>query len=72
MIIYVQAGCFLEFSFGGQLKGGVFIAMKGNIDNELTNSVEKEISKKYQIVKITKFLLPIEESNRSLVVIRNM
>ena len=53
-------------------KDGVFIAMKGNIDNELTNSVEKNISKKYKIVKITKFHLPIEESERSLVVIKNM
>lgn len=53
-------------------KDGVFIAMKGNIDNELTNSVEKNISKKYKIVKINKFKLPIEESERSLVVIKNM
>ena len=53
-------------------KEGVFIAMKGNIDNELTVSVEKVISKKYKIVKINKFKLPIEESDRSLVVIKNM
>ena len=53
-------------------KDGVFIAMKGDIDKELTNSVEKEISKKYKIEKINKFLLPIENSNRSLVVIKNM
>ena len=53
-------------------KDGVFIAMKGNIDNELTISVEKNISKKYKIVKINKFKLPIEESDRSLVVIKNM
>lgn len=53
-------------------KDGVFIAMKGNIDNELTISVEKNISKKYNIVKINKFKLPIEESDRSLVVIKNM
>ena len=53
-------------------KDGVFIAMKGNIDNELTNSVERNISKKYKIVKINKFKLPIEESDRSLVVIKNM
>ena len=44
--------------------------MKGDIDKELTNSVEKEISKKYKIEKINKFLLPIENSNRSLVVIK--
>lgn len=53
-------------------KEGVFIAMKGNIDNELTVSVKKVISKKYKIVKINKFKLPIEESDRSLVVIKNM
>ena len=53
-------------------KDGVFIAMKGNIDNELTISVEKSISKKYKIVKINKFKLPIEESDRSLVVMKNM
>jgi len=53
-------------------KNGVFIAMKGNIDNELTDSVEKVISKKYSILKINKFKLPIEESDRSLVVIKNM
>ena len=52
-------------------KNGVFIAMKGDIDKELTKSLEKEISKKYKIVKINKFLLPIENSNRSLVVIKN-
>ena len=53
-------------------KDGVFIAMKGNIDNELTDSVDRNISKKYKIVKINKFKLPIEESDRSLVVIKNM
>ncbi|MBQ9019532.1 MAG: 16S rRNA (guanine(527)-N(7))-methyltransferase RsmG [Bacilli bacterium] len=53
-------------------KDGMFIAMKGNIDNELTISVEKNISKKYKIIKINKFHLPIEESDRSLVVIKNM
>ena len=53
-------------------KDGIFIAMKGNIDNELTDSVKKIISKKYNIVKINKFKLPIEESDRSLVIIKNM
>ena len=53
-------------------KDGVFIAMKGNIDNELTIPVEKKLSKKYKIVKINKFKLPIEESDRSLVVMKNM
>jgi 16S rRNA (guanine527-N7)-methyltransferase len=50
---------------------GVFIAMKGDIDKELTEEVKNKLSKKYKIVNITKFLLPIEESNRSLIVIKN-
>lgn len=52
-------------------KDGVMIAMKGNIDDELTREVEDKINKKYKIVEINKFLLPIENSNRSLVVIKN-
>ena len=52
-------------------KNGKFIAMKGNIDKELTPEIEKRLSKKYQIVTIKKFLLPKENSNRSLVVIIN-
>ena len=52
-------------------KNGKFIAMKGNIDKELTPEIEKKLSKKYQIVTIKKFLLPKEKSNRSLVVIIN-
>ena len=53
-------------------KNGVFIAMKGNIDNELTDSIKNKLSKKYKIIEINKFHLPIEESDRSLVVIKNM
>ena len=45
--------------------------MKGNIDNELTPEIENKISKKYQILKIEKFELPIENSQRSLIVIKN-
>ena len=45
--------------------------MKGNIDEELTEEVKKKISKKYKIIKINKFLLPKENSNRSLIVIEN-
>lgn len=52
-------------------KDGVMIAMKGNIEEELTKQVEDKINKKYKIVEINKFLLPIENSNRSLVVIKN-
>ena len=50
---------------------GVFVAMKGNIDNELIPEIENKISKKYQILKIEKFELPIENSQRSLIVIKN-
>lgn len=49
---------------------GVFIAMKGNIEEELTQDVENKINKKYQIEEINKFNLPIENSMRSLVVIK--
>ena len=49
---------------------GVFIAMKGNIDNELTNEIKRKIEKKYKIEKIKKFKLPIEESQRSILVIK--
>lgn len=52
-------------------KDGFFIAMKGNIEKEFTKEVEKNISKKYQIVKINNFKLPYENSDRSLVVIKN-
>lgn len=52
-------------------KKGKFIAMKGNIDDELTEQVIKNINKKYKIEKIEKFFLPVENSNRSLIVITN-
>lgn len=50
---------------------GMFVAMKGNIDEELTSEVTETISKKYEIVEINKFELPIENSQRSLIVIKN-
>lgn len=53
-------------------KDGVLIALKGNIDEELTEEVKNKISKKYKIIKIEKFLLPIENSNRSIVIMKNM
>ena len=53
-------------------KDGMLIALKGNIDEELTDEVKNRLSKKYKIVKIEKFLLPIENSNRSIVVMKNM
>lgn len=52
-------------------KNGIFVAMKGNIDEELTSQVEQKLNKKYKIEQIEKFLLPIENSNRSLIVIKN-
>ena len=50
---------------------GVMIAMKGNIEEELTKEVQQKLEKKYTIKEINKFLLPIENSNRSLVVLQN-
>ena len=52
-------------------KNGVFIAMKGNIDDELTIEVKNKLSKKYNIIDIKKFELPVENSSRSLVIIKN-
>ena len=51
-------------------KDGCFIAMKGNIDTELTEKVKNKLQDKYRIIKIEKFLLPIENSTRSLVVMK--
>jgi len=50
---------------------GIFVAMKGNIDDELTSDVKEKIERKYKIININKFELPIEKSNRSLVTIKN-
>ncbi len=52
-------------------KNGSLIAMKGNIDEELTKEVENKINKKYSIKQVEKFLLPKENSQRSLVVIKH-
>ena len=52
-------------------KEGMFIAMKGNIEEEMTSEVINKINKKYQITEINKFLLPKENSNRSLIVMTN-
>ena len=48
---------------------GQFIAMKGNIEEELTKEIQNKINKKYKIERINKFSLPKEQSHRSLVVI---
>ena len=50
---------------------GSLIAMKGNVDEELTNEVLNKINKKYKVTKIEKFLLPKENSQRSLVIINH-
>lgn len=52
-------------------KDGMFIAMKGDIEKELTVDVEKKLSKKYKLIGIEKFNLPIENSKRSLLIIKN-
>ncbi len=52
-------------------KDGLFVAMKGDIEKELTKEVENKLSNKYKIVGIEKFSLPIEDSKRSLVIIKN-
>ena len=52
-------------------KEGVFIAMKGNIEEELTEEVKRKLSQKYKIIKMQEFLLPKENSKRCLVVIKN-
>ena len=61
----------LRYSMHLLNESGQLIAMKGNIDSELDRNKIEEINKKYTIEKIEKFLLPIENSQRSLVVIRN-
>ncbi len=50
---------------------GIFIAMKGDINKEITTKIKNKINKKYKIEKLEKFLLPKENSLRSLVVIKN-
>ena len=50
---------------------GIFVAMKGNIEEELTKDIQKEIENKYIIENIIKFKLIKENSERSLVIIKN-
>ena len=52
-------------------KKGIFVAMKAKIENELTEKVRNNIENKYIIIKEEKFYLPIEESERTLLVIKN-
>ena len=51
-------------------KNGQFIAMKGNVEEELSESIQRKMNKKYKIEKIEKFTLPKEESLRSLVIVK--
>lgn len=50
---------------------GMLVAMKGNIDKELTPIIKTKIEKKYVIEKIEKFFLPIENSSRSIIILKN-
>lgn len=52
-------------------KEGIFVAMKGNIEEELTKEVRNKIERKYKILNVHEFYLPIENSKRSLVVLKN-
>ena len=52
-------------------KDGQLIAMKGDIEKELTKEVYKELNSKYKIVKIEEFTLPKENSKRSIIIITN-
>ena len=52
-------------------KEGYFVAMKGNIEEELNNEVREKISKKYNIIKIISFKLPKENGIRNLVIMKN-
>ena len=52
-------------------KNGVFIAMKGDIDKELTPDITNKLEKKYNIISIEKFFLPIENSKRCLITMKN-
>ncbi len=51
--------------------GGMFVAMKGNIDKEITPKIKTKIEKKYIIEKIESFFLPIENSSRSIIILKN-
>ncbi len=52
-------------------KDGLFIAMKGNLTEELSPEVKKSLQNKYQIYQIIEFNLPIENSKRSLLCLKN-
>ena len=45
--------------------------MKGDIDKELTPDITNKLEKKYSIISIEKFSLPIENSKRCLITMKN-
>ena len=49
-------------------KNGVFLPMKANCDEEI---MEIKNNKRIKIVKVEKFVLPVENSNRTIIVIKN-
>ena len=61
----------LKFTMHLVAKNGIFVAIKCNIEEEMSAPFINIINKKYKIVEINKFILPKEKSNRSLVVIKN-
>ena len=61
----------LEYTMHLVNKDGIFVAMKGNIEEEMSKLVIERINKKYKIEKVKKFVLPKENSARSLIVIKN-
>ena len=52
-------------------KNGIFVAMKGNIEEEFNKEVLDKLKQKYKIIKIEEFILPIENSKRSLIIMKN-
>ncbi len=60
----------LEYSIPLIKKDGYFIPMKANCDDEITDSLPIIKRKSLEITKIDKFTLPIENSNRTIIVIK--
>ena len=61
----------VDFTMHLVSKKGVFVAMKGNIEEELSQEVKNKLMRKYNIIQVEQFSLPKENSMRSLVVIKN-
>ena len=60
----------IEYSVPLLNKNGYFIPMKANCDDEITDIIPIIKRKNIRIEKIEKFTLPIENSNRTLIVIK--